>query len=129
MVSELLPDPYGPLSDQDRIGADRPQRRRQPGDHEAEIGLGEVDVPAQQVDRAAASRRGHWQQVLRPPKVDAGSIHEAPASSVNGDGLPGGIAEVEEISRLAAGLANADEDIGDPGLESCAGFEHHRPRG
>ena len=45
---------------------------------------------------------------------ESSSIHKAPAPSVNGDRLPGVIAEVEEISQFAAGLANADEDVGNP---------------
>ena len=46
---------------QDGIRTDRPQDRRQPGDHQAKISLGEVNVGPQQVDRAVAAGHGKRQ--------------------------------------------------------------------
>ncbi len=70
----LLPDDSSPFKTRIGYGPTGRSRRRQPGHHEAEIRLREIDVRPQQVDRAVAGRHGQPQKSPGAAKVDAGTI-------------------------------------------------------
>jgi len=61
--------------------------------------------------------------------VDGGSIVDAPTLIANRNGPAAGIAQVQEIGRVAvvaviAVLADADEHIGNPGIKPRLRLEH-----
>ena len=117
---------------QDGIGSDGPDCGGHPDDQEAEIGLAEVDVGAEQLDRALAAGRGQGQVPRGAPKVDAGVFDNRPALGADLDGMAAGITEVEVTVRgvavAIAVVADANEDRRRAALEPRGGLECARTR-
>ena len=111
---------------QDRIRTDRPEDRRQPGDHQAKISVGEVNVGPQQVDRAAAAGHGKRLQAHGTPKADVGPFDREPTTIVDRDSRAAGITQVEKVRRAFAVsvAAGANKDLGNVGFEPRPGLEH-----
>ena len=111
------------VEDQHRIRPRRSQGGRQPRHHQAEIGLVEIDILAQEINRAVTGRRRQRQQSLGPAKVNARPVDDAPPVFPNRDTPAGGIAQVNEISRIGgiAVLSNADKYLGNSRAKSCRG--------
>jgi len=112
---------------QDGIGPDGPDCGGHPDDQEAKIGLAEVDVGAEQLDRAVAAGGGQGQVPRGAPKVDAGVFDNRPALASDLDGLAAGITEVEvTVGGAAAAIAvvaGANEDRRRAALEPRGGLE------
>ena len=111
---------------QDGIRPDRPKDRRQPGDHQAKISLGEVNVGPQPVDRAVAAGHGKRQEALGTPEVDVGPIDRR----ANRDRESRRPCRWDRPGRrntpalAAAVAADPNKDLGNVGVEPRPGLEH-----
>ena len=88
---------------QDGIGADGPDCGGHPDDQEAKIGLGEVDVGSEQLDRALAAGRGERKVPLGVPKVGGGLSTTDQPSGPNYSAAHG-VGESIEAVTIATGL-------------------------
>ncbi len=107
------------------IGADGPECGGHPGNQEAELGLVEVDIRPEQLDRAVAAGSGDRQQSIGTVKVDRRLRDKLPAARTDPDGLTGGIAKIEiKVRAVTDGVAaDANEDRPGVAIERCAGLE------
>ena len=115
---------------QDGIRTDRPEYRRQPGDHQAKICVGDVNVGPEQGPSACRGWAWEAQKALGTPEVDKGPIDRA-IPIANRDGPAAGITQVEEIrrARAVAVAAGANKHLGNVGVEFAPGLRARRPRG
>ena len=84
---------------QDGVGADGAKRGREPGDEQGKLGIGDVGVRAQEVDRPVATGSRQRGEAVGPPEVDGGPIDQVLVARPDRDRTPAAIAEVEIIRR------------------------------